>query len=351
MTLERLSIEGVRILAPVEITPGAGLNWFQGPNGAGKTSVLEAIFLLARGRSFRSHRIGSVIQHGSERVQVVARRSVDGKTLGMERSAGAWRGRIGGRECLRVSEFAASLPLVLMQPDSHRLIDGGPENRRQYLDWQLFHVEPPYLETWQRYARYLRQRNAALRSGASDEVLQALERPMAEAGERMGWFRAHLVEQAQAAVSVLAQTLGIHLPGDVELRYRSGYSSQEGLFGSLSGARQRDRELGFTRQGPHRGELVIQCAGQAAAQELSRGQQKLLALLLQLAQLRALVAEGVCPLLLLDDPVSELDDRHLRLVLDWLEAQTVQSWVTATVDCPIAASVFHVEQGKIERVL
>jgi DNA replication and repair protein RecF len=351
MSLEHLSIDGVRNLAPVEIRPGAVLNWFQGPNGAGKTSVLEAIFLLARGRSFRSHRIGSVIQHGCERVQVVARRSGDGKTLGMERSAGAWRGRIGGRDSLRLSEFAASLPLVLMQPDSHRLIDGGPEHRRQYLDWQLFHVEPLYLETWQRYARYLRQRNAALRAGASDAVLQALELPMAAAGERMGSFRADLVQRAQAAVSALARTLGIHLPGEVELRYRCGYSLGDGLSDSLYASRHRDRELGFTRPGPHRGELVIHCAAQAAAQELSRGQQKLLALLLQLAQLGGLVAKGVRPLLLLDDPVSELDDRHLRLVLDWLEAQTVQSWVTATIDCPTEASVFHVEQGKIERVL
>lgn len=351
MSLKRLSIEGVRNLAPVEIAPGENLNWFQGANGAGKTSVLEAVFLLARGRSFRSHRISSVIQHGQDRVRVVACRWSDGMTLGMERSAGSWRGRIGGKECLRLSEFAACLPLVLMQPDSHRLIDGGPEHRRQYLDWQLFHVEPHYLETWQRYARYLRQRNAGLRSGASDAVLQALEQPMAEAGERMSAFRAGLVDKACVVIDSLAATLGIHLPGAVEFRYRRGYPVEEGLLGALSASRARDRELGFTRPGPHRGELVIQCAGQAAAQELSRGQQKLLALLLQLSQLDGLVGEGVRPLLLLDDPVSELDGRHFGLVLDWLEQQPVQAWVTATVPCPTAGRMFHVEQGKIERVL
>ncbi len=351
MSLERLSIEGVRNLTPVEILPGPGLNWFQGANGAGKSSVLEAIFLLARGRSFRSHRIASVIQHGRERVQVVARRSADGMTLGMERSAGAWRGRIGGSDCLRLSEFAARLPLVLMQPDSHRLIDGGPEHRRQYLDWQLFHVEPLYLATWQRYSRYLRQRNAALKASAGDPVLRALEGPMAEAGERVSAFRAGLVDAAGESIQRLAASLGIHLPGAVELRYRAGYALEDGLADVLTASRPRDREMGFTRQGPHRAELVIQCAGQAAAQELSRGQQKLVALLLQLAQLGGLVGEGVRPLLLLDDPVSELDDRHLGLVLDWLETQPVQSWVTATSPCPRSGRVFHVEQGEIERVL
>lgn len=351
MSLERLHIEGVRNLSPAEIEPGSGLNWFHGPNGAGKTSVLEAIFMLARGRSFRSHRIASVIQHGQEQLRVVAQRSEDRVTLGMERSAGSWRGRIGGRESLRVSEFAASLPLVLMQPDSHRLVDGGPEHRRQYLDWQLFHVEPAYLAIWQRYARYLRQRNAALKSGASDSVLLALEQPMAEAGERVNAFRSGLVDDMRTVIEQLALTLGIHLPGEIALRYRCGYAAEVGLAKALLESRPRDRDLGFTRQGPHRGELVIQCAGQPAAQELSRGQQKLLALLLQLAQLGALAADGVRPLVLLDDPISELDDRHFGLVLDWLEAQPVQSWVTATAPCPRAGQVFHVEQGEIERVL
>ncbi|MFW5815414.1 MAG: DNA replication/repair protein RecF [Wenzhouxiangella sp.] len=351
MSLERLHIEGVRNLSPAEIRPGAGLNWFFGPNGAGKTSVLEAVFMLARGRSFRSHRIASVIQHGQGRLRVVAQRSEDRVTLGMERSADAWRGRIGGRESLRLSEFAANLPLVLMQPDSHRLVDGGPEHRRQYLDWQLFHVEPGYLATWQRYARYLRQRNAALKSGASDAVLLALEQPMAEAGERVNAFRSGRVETTRRLIEELASTLGIHLPGEIALRYRSGYPSEDGLATALLDSRSRDRDQGFTRQGPHRGELVIQCAGQAAAQELSRGQQKLLALLLQLAQLGALAGGGVRPLVLLDDPISELDDRHFGLVLDWLEAQPVQSWVTATVPCPRTAQVFHVEQGAIERML
>ncbi|MFP4207379.1 MAG: DNA replication/repair protein RecF [Wenzhouxiangella sp.] len=351
MSLAQLQIEGVRNLAPVEVQPGPGLNWFQGDNGAGKTSVLEAVFLLARGRSFRSQRISSVIQHGRSSLRVVARRSEDGRMLGMERSAEAWRGRIGGKDCLRLSEFAAALPLVLMQPDSHRLIDGGPEYRRQYLDWQLFHVEPSYLGVWQRYARYLRQRNAALKARAGNDVLRALEQPMAAAGERVAAFRSGLVAAIGAALVGLAEAVGIVLPGPVDLRHRPGYEIDEGLADALSGARERDRELGFTRQGPHRAELVIQCGGRSAAQELSRGQQKLLALLLLLAQLLGLRGGEVVPILLLDDPVSELDENHFSRLLAWVEGQPVQTWVTATREGPPSARVFHVEQGKITPVV
>lgn len=292
-----------------------------------------------------------MIQHGEELVRVVGHRAEDDAVMGMERSAGSWRGRIGGRECQRLSEFAACLPLVLMQPDSHRLIDGTPENRRQYLDWQLFHVEPSYLPTWQRYARYLRQRNAALKSGADDAVLRALEGPMAEAGERMSMLRAGVVGALSEAVVALAAGLGVKLPGDIELRYRAGYDPDDGLAAALHEARARDRDLGYTRRGPHRAELVVTCGGQAAAQELSRGQQKLMALLLLLAQLQALQHGNIRPLLLLDDPVSELDRPHFLRLQAWLEDQAAQVWLTSTEPCTGAARVFHVEQGRIEPVV
>jgi DNA replication and repair protein RecF len=351
VSLVRLKIEGVRNLAPVVIQPGANINWFQGPNGAGKTSVLEAVFLLARGKSFRSHRISSMIQHGEELVRVVGHRAEDEAVMGMERSVGSWRGRIGGQECQRLSEFAVCLPLVLMQPDSHRLIDGSPENRRQYLDWQLFHVEQTYLPTWQRYARYLRQRNAALKAKAGDAVLRAVEGPMAEAGERMSALRAGIAGFLLDSISELAAELGMRLPEPIELRYRAGFDPEEGLVAALHDARARDRDLGYTRPGPHRADLLVTCGGQAAAQELSRGQQKLMALLLLLAQLRSLQKGNVRPLLLLDDPVSELDQDHFLRLLTWLEDQPAQVWVTSTEPYQGAARRFHVEQGRIEPVV
>ncbi len=352
MSLDRLQIAGLRNLREAELAPGPGLNWLHGLNGAGKTSVLEAIYLLARGRSFRSHRIGPIIQHGCEQIQVVARRRQDGRMLGMERSVATWRGRIAGQDSRRLSEFAAKLPLVLMEPDSHRLVDGGPEHRRQYLDWQLFHVEHDYLSTWQRYARMLRQRNTALKTAEDDALLRALERPMAEAGEVITRLRADWVSRLNLAVSALADQLGIVLPGPVTLRYRSGHPADVDLADSLAAARLRDREAGFTRQGPHRADMVLACSDQPAAQELSRGQQKLLALLLLLAQLESLLSgAGPAPMLLLDDPVSELDGRHLGLVLDWVSAHPVQTWVTSTSDCPGPATVFHVEQGWISAMV
>lgn len=351
MSLDRLTIRGFRNLDSVELAPAAGVNWFQGPNGAGKTSVLEAIHVLARGRSFRASRIAGVIGREKRALTVAARRGDTGNRLGVERDTEGWRGRIDGRDSQRISEFAALLPLVLIEPGSHELIDGGPERRRQYLDWQLFHVEHDYLVSWQRYARLLRQRNAALKAGAADRVLDALEPELLRGAEAIGRSRSALVDRLAGFVRAAEKALALRLPGPVSLRYRPGHPAEATLADALSASRDRDRERGFTQHGPHRAELVVS-SGERAAAEASRGQQKLVAIALLLAQYRLLVqAQPLEPLLLVDDPVSELDDEHLGSLLGWLAGQPAQSWVTATVSPPVAARVFHVEQGQIASVV
>lgn len=327
------------------------MNWLVGPNGAGKTSVLEAIYLLARGRSFRTARMARVIQAGSRALTVVAERADESHRLGVERSAEGWRGRIDGGDCQRISEFAALLPLVLFEPNSHALIEGGPERRRQFLDWQLFHVEHDYLSNWQRYARVLRQRNAALKEQAADAVLDAIEPELVRRAEALNRARASLVTRLGGVVGAMQVELGFRLPGEVELAYRPGHPSDAALAETMRARREGDRERGFTQNGPHRGEVVLRCAGRAAA-EMSRGQQKLVALALLLGQLRLLEREQpLAPLLLLDDPVSELDADHLAALTDWLAERSGQSWVTATRDSPSPARMFHVEQGRVSPVV
>lgn len=327
-----------------------------GENGAGKTSVLEALYVLARGRSFRSNQIGAVIGHEADRLMVVAHLAANahraGVVMGVERDEAGWRGRLAGEDCQRVSEFARHLPIVLLEPDSHRLISDGPQIRRQYLDWVMFHVEPSYLSTWQRYQKLLRQRNAALKTGASHELLNALDAPMVQAAKELNALRSDCTTGLERAVRQLAKDLGLRLPGELELRYRPGHTADMDLADALIDQREKDRESGFTRVGPHRADLVLKTGGYPAAQETSRGQQKLLATLLLLAKWGFLIEHPENqPVLLLDDPVSELDGDHLHRVMDWLSGQQKQVWVTATEPPPMTAKMFHVERGEIRPVV
>lgn len=356
MSLEHLSIRGFRNLASVDLDPNPGINWLFGDNGAGKTSVLEAIYLLARGRSFRSAQIGAVIGHSAERLMVVGHLmssfDQEGAVMGVERDESGWRGRVAGADCTRISEFAARLPVVLLEPDSHRLISDGPHVRRQYLDWLLFHVEPIYLPIWQRYQKMLRQRNAALKTGATSQLLDALDAPLVAAGEVINEMRGDRTIELLAATEALNQALGLRLPGAIQMVYRKGHSAEMSLAEALAASRQKDQESGFTRAGPHRADLVLRFDGYPAAQESSRGQQKLLATLLLLAKWQLLADRpDNPPVLLLDDPVSELDQAHLGQVMAWLETQQKQVWVTSTEPTKRPFKMFHVEQGEIQSVV
>lgn len=318
--------------------------------------MLEAIYLLARGRSFRSAQIGAVIGHSAERLMVVGHLMSspdrEGVVMGVERDESGWRGRVAGADCSRISEFAARLPVVLLEPDSHRLISDGPHMRRQYLDWLLFHVEPNYLPVWQRYQKMLRQRNAALKTGASDQLLDALDAPLVAAGEIINEMRAERTNELSVATESLNDALGLRLPGAIQMVYRKGHAAELSLSEALAASRQKDQESGFTRAGPHRADLVLRFDGYPAAQESSRGQQKLLATLLLLAKWQFLAEQPEHPpVLLLDDPVSELDQAHLRQVIAWLEAQQKQVWVTSTEPTERPVKMFHVEQGEIRSVV
>lgn len=296
--------------------------------------------------------MGAVIGHGADGLMVVghlkASKHAPEVVMGIERDEGGWRGRLGGKDCNRISEFAQRLPVVLLEPDSHKLISDGPQARRQYLDWLLFHVEPNYLPIWQRYQKLLRQRNAALKTGASTELLNALDGPMVAAGEVLNALREERVAHLLESVVALEHALGLRLPGPIGMSYRPGHASEMGLAEALEAGRERDKELGFTRVGPHRADLVLRCGGYPAAQESSRGQQKLLATLLLLAKW-GFLTDGAehPPILLLDDPVSELDQTHLSRVINWLKKQERQVWVTATEKGPSSAKMFHVERGEI----
>ncbi len=351
MSLATLHVKNVRNLADLRLESVPGINWLYGENGAGKTSVLEGLHILARGRSFRSGTVGSVVRDGHDHLQVVAERHAPETILGVERSRSGWRGRIDGEDCARVSEFARRLPLVVIEPGSHQLVAGGPNVRRSFLDWALFHVEHDYLGRWRRYARLLRQRNAALKQGAKTSVLDAVEPAMAEAADWLDHARAEHVNRLAVAASRLQEATGLRLP-QLELRYRAALGDAGHHAEALRAVRSRDREQGFTSVGPHRADLVIRSEGRLAAPRLSRGQEKLAAFLLKLAELSTLPDRPFRPTLLLDDPVSELDADHLERVLGWLRERPEQAWITAVEPPPQSPdALFHVEQGGIRRMV
>lgn len=360
MRLTRLKIDQLRCLREVDLQADPSLNLLVGANGAGKTSVLEGLHCLSSGRSFRSGGQENLIGRGAEAFTVFAEvldANGEARALGLQRMRSGWRGRVDGREVSSLGEFARVAAVICFEPQSHELISGSGEGRRRLLDLALFHVEPDYLALWRRFQRALKQRNAALRDRGYARNAEVWEQPLAAAGEAVAKLRGQWCERLSSWVEA---SLGELLPelGRAGLGWRRGWSAEEDLASALLQSRERDRELGYTIRGPQRSDLKIELAESGGRYELSRGQQKLVALALLLATATAMRERlGHSPIIALDDLPSELDSGKQQACLRWCAGLEAQLWITGTQlpngldDWPHSARRFHVEQGRVSPLL
>jgi DNA replication and repair protein RecF len=351
MPLAELRIQNLRCVESAALEFSPELNLIAGPNGAGKTSILEAIFLLGRGRSFRTRISEKLIRHGQQGLTVFGRTDdVPPAVAGVEITREGTRARIDGRDAESLLALSSVLPVQSIDPDIHKIIDQGPERRRRWLDWLVFHVEPTFSDQWTRYQRALKQRNAALRAGSQDAGMW--DAALVGHGVAMTTAR----QDALARLEPYLQALFARFAGlEVSVGFHAGWGQDHTLADALRTNAARDLERGTTTSGPHRADIVLRLKGRSARETLSRGQQKLTAVAMIVAQLKLLQAErGMRAALLLDDPAAELDAKNLHLLFDELAALKCQMIATSlspeTTLFQAPKATFHVEQGRVIRV-
>lgn len=352
--IRRLRLRDLRRFQEQELEPAQGFNLIVGENGSGKSSLLEAMHLMAHGRSFRGRVRDGLIRHGEAALEVYLEweQAAVQHRAGLRHSGSRWEARLDGANVTHLGELCAALAVVSFEPGSHILIHGSSEARRRYLDWGLFHVEPDFLPQWRRYARALKQRNALLRSPRADTQLDAWEHELAHTGEQLSRYRDEYVGRLQPHLDRVATAL-FPAAGSVALSLQPGWRWQElPLADALLLTRERDHAQGHTTIGPHRADLRLEFAQFPGRESLSRGQAKLAALSLLIAQAAQLAEhDGVWPVLQLDDLASELDRHHQKRVLEYLHGCGAQVFVTGTEapmglgDLGIEVTTFHVEQG------
>lgn len=356
MHLTRLHIHRVRNLREVSFSPHPQFNVFFGNNGSGKTSLLEAIYLLALGRSFRSRQIQSVIRYQESSLACFAeihKKEDERITLGLEKGRqGSVKCKIQGEICTSLSEFAQILPIQLMTPETFKLLNSGSIERRKLIDWGVFHVEPSFGRLCLRYQRLLKQRNAALKTQVQVAELRVWDKELAHLGEEIALQRERYIAQWMPFVDAIGAQLFPEL--SLAIQYERGWGEQP-LEDTLALALNKDKRWGFTTVGPHRAEINFTVQQFSAHQVLSRGQQKLLISGLQIAQARALLSTmGKQCLYLLDDLTSELDQDNRLKVFRLLAEQGHQVFLTGAdladwegFEEHFSGQMFHVEHGQV----
>lgn len=365
MTINQLSVSGLRNLEPVTLDFSAKINIIYGLNGSGKSSLLEAIYFLSLARSFRSSKIQSLIQHNLDETLVFAQLQTPdanlntAKKIGIRRSrAGELEIRINEQNVKTVAQLARAIPLQLLNSDSFLLLEGAPRFRRQFLDWGVFHVEHSFHAHWSRMQTSLKQRNSWLRHAIIDsQQLAAWDREFCASSEEIDQLRQRYISQLKP---VFEQTLAalIQLP-ELVISYYRGWDKHNDLQRVLKSNFERDKKLGYTQAGPQRADIRIKVAGHNATDILSRGQQKLVVCALKLAQgyLLAEQMQQKC-IYLIDDLPAELDKQHRIALSRLLEDLDCQAFITGTDKKPLIegwqkdtpVTMFHVEHGRIKLV-
>jgi len=363
MALAQLRLTEFRNIQSANLLFSPSMNLIVGENGSGKTSVLEAIYLLAHGRSFRTTKVHKMIRN--QQSSLILHGKVDWAqqllSVGMQRErSGEWQLKLNGDKVLRIADFASLLPVQLITPESFRLFFGGPKERRQFFDLGLFHVEPSFFDLWVLFNKVLKQRNALLKNKQpyNDSYL-FWDQQLVDAAVAIQNMRQTYISQLSLVLQPLLQSVTA-LAG-IELELVSGWICRQGdageLWVQLRDNFQSDLKVGYTQLGPQKADLRIKIDGEYVDEFLSRGQLKVLLFALKVAQSNLIFSSGhKQPLLLIDDLASELDDHSKGYIFSFLHHINSQVFITAIEAAQVLPHVtdievglFHVEHGQIVR--
>jgi len=343
------------------------LNFFVGDNGSGKSSLLEAIFFLGHGKSFRTSKVEHLASYETDNF-VVSIKDANDLQLGLSKNLGTGVTliKINGERHARLSELAKNIAVQIVTPESFKLFFGGPKERRRFVELGMFHVKHDSSKQWREFNRVLKQRNACIRNALDRATLDYWTGLFCQLSKDVAEVRAKYISDL---IVELPYWLNILLPAiadKVTVQYLQGWPQKKTLIDALSDAYEREQAFGYSIYGAHKFDLKFLIAKQALESQLSRGQQKLFLLALTFAQAKLIArVNRVKPILLIDDIGAELDSnsrQSLSAAINNLDCQVVITAIEEGVLQPFISDssvtnnesnkkikyhMFHVKHGGI----
>jgi DNA replication and repair protein RecF len=359
MTISRLTTQNFRNLKSSSLELHPSINFFVGDNGSGKSSLLESIFFLGHGKSFRTSKVDSLVCYEQSKFVVSVKNDNDCQ-LGLQRdiSSGATTIKVDGVNYTRLSELAKNIAIQIVTPESFKLFFGGPKERRKFTDLGMFHVKHNFSSQWKDFARLLKQRNACIKSNVDDNTFnywteQFCQQSLIVAEERKVYVDSLIVE-----INEWIHLLLPDISDKVTVQYLRGWPQKKELIEVLNVNKERELAYGYSLYGAHKFDVKFLLNKQPIETQLSRGQQKLFLLALTFAQAKLIArVERVKPILLIDDIGAELDFNSrsaLSSAIECLNCQVIITAIENTVLHPFAApnstdkyKMFHVKHGEV----
>jgi len=339
VTIREVMVRHLRCHTALRWQCQQGVNLLLGDNGEGKTTLLEAVYLMARGRSFRQARDPYLVQDGESFFEIQGQWTRFGP---MSLSARGKRGQLQitlqGREVQQRKELAMSFPVVVDAPQSVHLVDGMPNERRRWLNALMALRHPPAARVYQQYIRSIMQRSRLLKQGCRDAQLDGWENNVVEYGLQVAALRSQLVGE----INDLLQQDPL-LEDAMQIRLAHGEYERQAWLERLRNKRQHDTRMGGLRYGPHAERIAIMFRGREIRLSGSRGQQKLAAIALKMAECGLWVRyRGLMPVLLLDDALEALDESRQQRLMQRLLQHRGQVLMTSPAMIQTASSEINI---------
>lgn len=359
MILQSLNILNYRNIREASLEFSPKLNCFVGLNGQGKTNVLDAIYLLSFTKSAYTSQDSLNITHGEEMAMVQGNYGEFTISCGLRKGVKK-QFRKDKKDYPRLLDHIGLIPLVMVCPADHQLIEEGSDERRRFMDVVIGQRNRKYLDCLATYNALLKQRNALLKQYADaptppDDLLEVLEWQMIEPAEYIFRARTEFFKEFEPYFQEVYKVIS----GSAEvpaLRYISQLQDRE-LREAYVRTRQRDLILGWTSQGPHKDDLDMRLGDYPLKQVGSQGQQRTFVLALKLAQALYLAdSTGEAPILLLDDIFDRLDSERVERIVAMVQGEqfgqifitdTDRQHLTDIIQPGPDAKIFHVENGQI----
>ncbi|MGE0396062.1 MAG: DNA replication/repair protein RecF [Kofleriaceae bacterium] len=350
--MNALVADGVRNLQTLQLAPRERFNVFVGDNGQGKTNLLEAIYVVATLRSFRTTRLSDLVAFGKPEAKLGARVVKDElvRVYEVDLAPGSRKVRLDGKAPRPLARYFGGFNVVVFTPEDLGLPRGSPGDRRRFLDRGVFNFDPAYLAVATDYDKVLRSRNAVLKQAGQgmlggtklEDMLLVYDAQLARLALAVVRARTRFLEVlAPALVETFSRITrtGLvagarYLSKIVELTGGGGESSDDVIAiveQKLRENRVKDLATQSTQLGPHRDDVVLELDGREAGSFASQGQLRAIMLAWKTAELRVLgEAHGDQPILLLDDVSSELDPSRNEFLFDHLATLAGQCFITTT---------------------
>ena len=321
MPLQRLHLKNFRLFQDKIFNFSPGTNLILGTNGSGKTTILESLNILLTGSSFRAKETKECISGDKEFYNILGKGTIRDQNLLLS-VENSFNKRLKSSRKLQDSSIKKEelffLQLVLAK--NLKMIDGEPEIRREYFNELMFHVKPQTKTTFNRYQKAIKQRNRCLKNNLSKDELSIWSKEVSSLGldlsiEQYNFFKIFKKYSKDFIDEIVSQGSFVFLEG-ADVTFSKGWERSKKLDQSLSECIDKDTALGYTSKGPHRMDFTFNIKNKKASSNLSRGQLKILILLVFLSN-SSLLTDSLETeiILMIDDLGSELDSRNLASIL------------------------------------